>query len=250
MATGKTHSRHWRMYVDGFDASGVMRTAGAASITYAEQDVSGYSDGVVNFILGHAQASITGVQSIFDNTAAGAHAELSVIEEYITSLQMGIKAAPSYGDPAFAASLGQSSYSIEGGGPVTVSWELNGPHQDAAIPDRVWGKVLFPLTSLSATLVTTANQIDFGAAQANGARCILNVTSIDAGGTWTLLVEDSPDGGGGGSWATYATFSADGQTLLGEMQIVAASMDRFVRYSATDGGSGSGFSSTVVVIPQ
>ena len=250
MATGKTHPRHWRCYIDGLDVSGVMRTVGSAGITYQEQDVAGYADGVVHFTLGHGQASISGLQTVFDNTAAGAHAELIAIEEYITSLQMGIRAAPSYGDPAYALPLGQSMYGVAGHAPVTVSWELSGPHNEATLPAKVWGKVLFPLTSISVTTVTTANQIDFGAAQANGAHIYLNITSPDGGGTWTLKVEDSPDGGGGGSWADYATFTADGQTALGEQQVVAASMDRFVRYSATDGGSGSGFSSTVVVIPQ
>ncbi|KKN22090.1 hypothetical protein LCGC14_0918670 [marine sediment metagenome] len=250
MTQGKTNVKHWRLYIDGIDVSGVMRAVGGVGITFQEEDVTGISDGVINFSIGHGQASITGLQSVFDNTAAGAHAELSVIEQYITSLHMGIKAAPTYGDPAFACPLGQSGYSFQGDGPVTVSWELNGPHQDNTLPSKVWGKVLYPPTSIAATTVTTANQIDFGAAQSNGAYLYLQITALDGGGTWTIKVEDSLDGGGGGSWADYGTFSADGQTVLGELKVVTASMDRYVRMTATDGGAGTGFTPSIVVIPQ
>jgi hypothetical protein len=245
MATGKTHPRHWRLYIDGIDVSGVMRTVGGAGITFAEEDVTGWSDAVINHKFGHGQASITGLQSVFDNTALGAHAELSAVEEYLTTLMFGIKAAPAAGDPAFAAPLGQSMYSIAGDGPVTVSWELNGPHQDATYPSKVFGNVVVPITTLSATNNSASH--DFGAAQASGAHCYLIVTSADAGGTWTLKVQDSADDA---AWADYATFTADGQTILSEQQVVTASMDRYVRYQATDGGAGSGFDSALIVVPQ
>lgn len=245
MATGKTHPRHWRLYIDGIDVSGVMRTVGGAGITFTEEDVTGWSDGVKNHKFGHGQASITGLQSVFDNTALGAHAELSAIEEYITTLNFGIKAAPAAGDPAFAAPLGQSMYTIAGDGPVTVSWELNGPHQDGTYPSKVFGNLVYPPTSIAAS--TDGASYNFGAAQANGAHCYLQVVVADAGGPWTLKVQDSPNDS---VWADYATFTADGQTVLGEQQVVSGSMDQYVRFQATDLGAGSGFTPLLVVVPQ
>ena len=245
MATGRTHPRHWRLYVDQVDLSGVMRTIGAVGHTFMEEEVTGWSDGIVNFILGQANAFITGGQSVFDNTALGAHAELSAQEEYLVSLHMGIRAAPAVGDPAFASPLGQSNYVVAGDGPVVVSFEMNGPNQDHTIPDKVWGQVLYPPTSISAT--TNGSSVDLLAASSNGIMAYLHITVADAGGTWTLKVQDSPDDS---VWADSITFTADGQTILSEQGIDTASVDRYVRFQATDGGAGSGFTPLVTVVPQ
>lgn len=245
-STGNTHPRHFRMLMDGIDLSGDARNVGSFGLTFPEVDVSGWSDGVLNYLLGTPSIFVEGWQAVFNNTAnTGSHVELSAEEEYIVSLLMGIRGIPEYGSPAFAAPLSQSSYTVEGTDPLLASISLNGAGVAETLPDRVWGLVVYPSTSISAT--TTGTSVDFGAAQANGAHLFLHVTVADGGGTWTLKVRDSSNDS---TFADYTTFTADGQTVLAEINVETSSMDRYVLFEATDGGAATGATFTVIVVPQ
>ena len=110
MATGKSHYKYVTFDID--DYANVIRDISASitdvSIprTYDTQDVSGYSDGVINFQLGQPNTPLT-VQGVFDTTAlTGAHTVLSklvgVIETSTTiTIQHGIRAAPAGGEPEY-----------------------------------------------------------------------------------------------------------------------------------------------------
>ena len=246
MATGKTHSRHYRLYIDEVDLSGDARGLGSAGITYEEVDVTGWSNGIINYDLGRPRAFIEGFQAVFNNTALlGSHIELSAREEYLASLQIGIKAAPIAGDPAFGCPLEQVDYVVEGSGPLLVNANLNGPGQENTLPDRVWGKVLYPKTSIAAT--TGGTTVDFGAASAKGAIAYLHVLVADGGGPWSLKVQD---GVTSSPTDDYITFSSDGQTITAEQGVNTGSMNRYCRFLATDLGAASGATFVVTIIPQ
>lgn len=130
MATGKTNAKHIRVSVD--DSGGTARDISAAvaningvGLTYAETDVTGYSDGVTNFTLGHplSELEITGPLS---NTATtGAHIVFTGIvgvetSTFTVTVQIGIRAAPTTGDPEFEGEYICSSYVVNGDGTYTA----------------------------------------------------------------------------------------------------------------------------------
>lgn len=132
MATGKTNAKHIRVYVDDStpsaqDISASVSSISGVGLTYEEQDVTAYSDGVVNFVLGHplSEVEITGP---FNNTATtGAHVVFTDIvglnpasDTYTLTVQIGIKAAPTSGDPEFEGEYYCSSYVINGDGSFTA----------------------------------------------------------------------------------------------------------------------------------
>ena len=247
MATGKTHSRHSRLYLDGIDLSGDSRQFGQVGVVYGEEDMTTWTDGVVNFQVKHGQAKLEGYQAVLNNTAAvGSLTELSDQEEYILSLLLGIRAAPAAGDPAFSLSLQQISMVMEGSGPLLLNVDFPGPGQDVAIPSKAWGKLLYAKTTIAIT--TTSASIDFGAAQASGAHAYLQIFLAETVGTWALKVQDSPNGS---AWSDYITFTANGTVVRGEQGRDTTSMDRYVRFVATYSGGGStNLTVAAVVIPQ
>lgn len=126
MATGKTNAKHIVVYVDDSGATARDITPAVSNISgvgleYAESDVTGYNDGVVNFTLGHPSSEIE-ITGPFDNTATtGAHTVFSGINgqqsaTVTLTVQVGIRAAPTTGDPEFEGEYYCSRYVVNGDG--------------------------------------------------------------------------------------------------------------------------------------
>ena len=110
MATGKTNAKWIRVWVD--DEVPTLRDISASTtdvtmpIASNNTDVTGYSDGVINFTMGQPGQPIS-MSGVFSNTAdVGAHDVLSVIVNQATptvtvKVQVGILAAPSGTDPTY-----------------------------------------------------------------------------------------------------------------------------------------------------
>jgi hypothetical protein len=145
MATGKTNAKHIRVSIDDSgatarDISAAVANISGVGLSYAEQDVTGYSDGAINFTLGHAQSEIE-ISGAFTNLATtGAHTVLSGIAgqqsaTITVTVQIGIRAAPAGGDPEFEGEYYCSSYILNGDGTYTARFVPAG----AAAP--AWGTV-------------------------------------------------------------------------------------------------------------
>lgn len=147
MATGKTNARYIVVYLD--DTGGTARDLSASvsnissvGLTYDEADVTAYSDGVRNFTLGHPSAEID-MSGPFNNTATtGAHTVLSAISNapysqatYTLTVQVGIRAAPTTGDPEFEGEYLMSQYVVNGDG----TWSARLVPGSATAP--AWGTV-------------------------------------------------------------------------------------------------------------
>lgn len=252
--TGKTHGRHMRLYIDGLDISGDMRSIGSFGMSFEEVDMHCVPDGVIYYQLGEARQFIDGFQAVLSNIATtGSHEELKTLEEYIIMLPIGIKGAPTspsagdVGDPCFCAVLQQSSILTEMSGPVLISASFNGPSPiigasmigtSANWLQKVWGHLLYAKTQVAAT--TTGNYIDdTGAAGASyGGVGFLQVFEAETTGTWAFVIQDSPDHS---AWATLLTFDADGTAVLGEAEAttLTTAVDRYLRILATYSGGGS-----------
>ena len=129
MATGKTNARHIKVYVDDSGSTARDITASVSNITgtgltFAEQDVTAFSDGVVNFTLGQPSSTIE-VSGPFNNTATtGGHTVFSGIVGTTTTrtvtVQVGIRAAATTGDPEFEGEYICSNYVVAGDGTYTA----------------------------------------------------------------------------------------------------------------------------------
>ena len=235
MATGKTNSRHMRLFLDEIDVSGDTRNVGSFGMTYSEIDVSGWSNGVTNFVLGQPTVMIDGFQSVFNNTATtGSHVELSAQEEYNASLMIGIRGAPAAGDPCFAATLQQSSYTMAGEGALITGISLSGPGQAQLVSNsrtinNCWGQILDPGTALTST--TNGTTVDGGAATTGGLVTYSHVTA-SSGGTWAYQVQHSTDGS---TWVVLGNLDDDGSSTGSNFHRTGASdtVNRYLRIVST-----------------
>ena len=126
MATGKSNAKHIRVKMDDSvptlrDISASVANVSGVGLTYAEQDVTGYSDGVINFTLGFPSSEIE-VTGPIDNTATtGAYTVFKSIvglqtTTYTLEVQFGVRAAPATGDPNFTGEYYCSSLKLNGDG--------------------------------------------------------------------------------------------------------------------------------------
>lgn len=130
MATGKTNARWVRFLIDDSgatarDVSASVTNISGVGLSYGETDVTAYSDGVRNFTLGHAESQLD-VTGTFNNTATtGAHTVFKDIAgqqsaTVTVTVQIGIRAAPTTGDPEFEGEYYCSSYLVNGDGTWTA----------------------------------------------------------------------------------------------------------------------------------
>ena len=133
---GKTNSKHIRVYMDSTGGtvrhiSRAVTNIAGVGLEYNETDVTGYSDGIINFTLGHPRSEIE-ITGPLDNTAlasspshSGPHLVFTSIlgdesATYTLTVEFGIKAAPTTGDPTFTGEYVCSKYTINGDGTYTA----------------------------------------------------------------------------------------------------------------------------------
>ena len=123
MSTGKTNAKWIRVFCD--DEVPTLRDISASvtdvtmPIASNNTDVTGYSDGVINFTMGHPGQPIS-MSGVFSNTAdTGSHDVLSEIVNQSTPtvtvrIQIGILAAPSGTDPEYEGEFLCVDYTVNG----------------------------------------------------------------------------------------------------------------------------------------
>jgi len=227
MATGKTNARWMRFICDEFNLSGDSRELGEFGVSYEETDVTGLSDGVMNFTLGHPTRVLDGYQAAFatDGTTRSFDV-LKAPETRIISVPIGIRAEPAVGDPAFLHYANQASFTHDGDGPVLVTANMPSGVTYTDL-ERPWGVVLAAGASLDAT--TDGTSVDNGASSSNGLTAFLHVTATSSG-DWVLKVQHSADDS---SWADLITFSADGSAITAEVGQASGTVNQYLRFQAT-----------------
>ena len=127
MATGKTSARYIRVSFNSQDISASVSDISGVGLDYEQQDVTAYSDGVKNFTLGHPSAEID-ISGPLNNTAStGGHTVFEAIadapysqDSYTLTVQFGIRAAPTAGDPEFEGEYLLQSYIVNGDATYTA----------------------------------------------------------------------------------------------------------------------------------
>lgn len=242
MATGKTNTRWYRLYVGSYDLSGVSRSLGSFGVSYDETPVNGWADGVVNYTLGHPTLTFDGYQAVFSNantvtvasTDVGPDTSLKTLDESKpVTLEMGIRAVVAAGDPAFLFQSRKAEYTIAGDGPVMVGARF--PHDTTYLYSKPWGYALVPYLSAGTTATTNYSSVDLGAS-ATTAIAHLHIYATSSG-NFSFLIQQSATGAFAGEETTLYTFSADGSAVASEVAEVST-ISRYIRFrAARTGGS-------------
>ncbi len=196
MATGRTTSKWDRVYVGGYDISGMARKVGPLSLEYDAADLTALADSTKGYLPNTANVNVGAINSVFSNTAlTGIHALLATAGvKRVVTVARGIRAVPAMGDPAFAGEFTQGAYTVaDDGGAVVVNLPFQGWAGDATslLFASPWGVVLNANTARTA--VNTSTGFDRGVVStAGGGLMAYHVTaSSGAGHTATILTQDS-----------------------------------------------------------
>lgn len=104
--TGRTHAKHIKVYLDNSggtltDITAYTNNVGTIGLTYETQDVTAFSDGVKNIVIGQPTAPLT-IGGPFDTTI---HTHMTGINGVATPLsldiQIGIRHTWEAGEPQF-----------------------------------------------------------------------------------------------------------------------------------------------------
>ena len=196
MATGRTHGKWDRVFVDGYDFSGQARKVGPLSLEYAAANLTALADPVTGYLPNTAAVNVGAINSVFSNTATtGIHNRLATAGvKRVVTVARGIGAVPALGDPAFAGEFTQSEYSVaDDGGGVVVNLPFQGWADDAAslLFASPWGVVLNANTARTA--VNSSTGYDRGVVStAGGGYMVYHVTASSGGAhTATIKVQDA-----------------------------------------------------------
>ena len=193
MATGRTHFKHTRTYVGGYDLSGYTRAIGTMGWEYQEADMTcPQSDAAKGYLPDVVTISLGDYAGVFDNTAtSGLHTVLGTPgSARVVSVPIGIRTAPAAGDPVFVYRPEQLSYTIAEAGRaavVNIGW---GGWDGANIitPEKPWGTLLHANSAATAANSSTGVD-DRGASSSKGGYMVYHVFAGD--GTATITVEEA-----------------------------------------------------------
>jgi len=192
----RTNNKFVRVYIDGYDFSGMSRAIGPLSYDAGISEFVAFSDTVINGMSDVANVGTGTLDGVFDNTATtGFHTLQSNINGVSdVMVAIGFQAAPAIGDPAFIAQPQQAGYlAVPAGGIVTASVPYHNisNQADQLAYANPFGKLLHDLSAETAANSTTGEGVDHGAATSAGGYLMYQVTAGD--GTATISIDDSAD---------------------------------------------------------
>lgn len=193
---GRIRLKDRRVYVDGYNVSGMGRTIGPLGLEYDEPNLTAQmGDSVKGYLRGHAKYNVGVLNTVFDNTATtGVHAVLnaSAGTRRTVLVAQGQLAAPIMGDPAFFGQFAQSSYlPYSEGGAMVVNAHFEGWAGDSLVQPvaRAWGVLLEPGTTARTAVNASAGVDDNGAGTTAGGFGCYHV--LAGNGTATIKVQDA-----------------------------------------------------------
>jgi hypothetical protein len=199
MATGRIRLKDRRVYVDGFNVSGMARTIGPLNHEYDVPNLTAHmGDTVKGYLRGQVHATPGVLNTVFDNTATtGVHTLFQGEEgtKRTVLVAQGVLATPVAGDPCFFGQYVQNSYlPYSEGGAVVVNVHFGGWAADASIAPvgRAWGVLLDPGTTARTAVNSSTGIDDNGAAtSAGGYGCYHVLSSSNASHTGIIKIQDA-----------------------------------------------------------
>lgn len=133
MATGKTHPRYIKVLLDDSggtprDISDSINSIGGIGLSYDQTDVTTIANSVKQYLTGYGDSSVS-LGGPFNNTATtGAHTVLTGLNGANTAatltIQIGIRAAATTGDPEFEGEYVVTDYQLSGSG-TDLTWSAS-----------------------------------------------------------------------------------------------------------------------------
>ncbi len=226
-----------KIWVEQYHLSTLLSSV-SPSTSFDEVETGGYTQNKM-YLAARGDGTIS-VEGFFSDTANETHDALKSLSSGGTSsiitAAYGANALPIIGDSAVSFDSQQLDYTTtpDLNGAIMVSAEFKAR---GVVPE--YGVLL-----ADATITATGNQSSYDQTSqtTGGAVGYLHITSLSAGDTITVVIQDSPDDA---AWADLVTFTLDGTAVGAERVAVAGTVDRYVRaeYSVT----GSGVSFPIVV---
>lgn len=189
---GRTVAKHTRVYVDGYDLSGMTRQVGPLTWTIEEADQTCLTDAVKGVLPNQSEIGIGSINGVFDNTATtGLHIVAGGAGVMRTvMIPVGINAAPAQGDPVFVGQFEQKDYMAENNVAVYANIGFDKTSETATTLKyaKPWGWLLH--AKGAETAVNTAVGIDDnGGSSAFGGYMVYQVFA--GNGTATIKVQDA-----------------------------------------------------------
>jgi len=235
----RTHNKHLRAYVDGYDLSGYERQVAPMSVVYDTSPDSAFTDESKNIILGHPTVTMQSLDGFLDNDAAGKFAIASAgVGTRNVMVAIGANAAPAMGDPVFAWEFEQNFYNVEqGDGFVAASLGLGGASYASKLTySKPWGVLIAP--KAAQTAVNASTGYDGAAATSLGGIFVYHLFSSD--GTVTLKLQDAASNVDGSfsdlTGATSGSVDASASPKSGMVALgTTATVRRFLRWQLVFG---------------
>lgn len=229
----RTHRKHTRLIVGGYDLSGDVRSIGALPWTFEADEGAALTDEVMNVLIGQPTIAPGVVNSFFNNAAAGVHTLFSGQggEDQILTALVGAGAAPLAGSPAFCGRFPLLSYMAGGEGAVGATLTFGNASEAAPDYGIPWGVLLHPSGQETGANAGT-NDSDYGVQTTDGGFGVLHILATD--GTVTFSIDDSPDDS---VWSNLLTFTLGGDSIGAEIVSLAdtATVERYLRWQAAPG---------------
>jgi len=234
---GRSHILRWtRVYLDGYNISGVMRDIGNMTNSFGEAMMAGINESPRHFVSDQMRSvGVSGFKALMDDTAlSGIHTLLVAATKtgHELSILFGNGAEPDELDPAYlmgGVALGDNA-SWDGATAVMSSDFLP---DTLTTTGRPWGVVLSDETSLGST--TNKTQHDNLALTTKGYQANLHVTATSSG-NFSLLIQHSTSGAWAGEEATLGAFAASGSIVASEHISGTGTVNRYVRFRAVKTG--------------
>lgn len=233
MATGRTHIKYLRVFVDGYDFSGYARSVGELAHTYDEGVDDVMNLNIKGTIPGQATVTLGPLNGMLDNTAtSGLHVVMNGAgtPRNIMVCQ-GIQAAPANNDPAFACQLEQLAYhGNPDSNPVAVNIPFGNTSYSAdnLVLARPWGVLLH--ANAATTAANSATGLDQTAQTTKGGFMMYQVTA--GNGTATVKVQDASTNLDGSFGDLLSSGVIDcSSPISGVVSLAAnATVERYVRW--------------------
>ena len=241
MATGRTTSKHARVYVDGYDLSGYTRSIGPLLERYDEAGEAALTDGVKGYLPNHGELGVGTLNGLFDNTAtSGLHvlATAGAGSRHIVTVAQGIRAAPAIGDPCYAGHFEQAGYVAEpNNGMVfaTVPFDKTSAAATTRAYGKPWGVLLNAGTARTGANSATGGP-DWGLSTAFGGFMAYHVlASSGALHTATISIDDSADDSTYNALSGATTGSITVTAGVSGIVAVAGTVNRYLRWQLSLG---------------
>jgi len=236
MATGRTHPKFQRVYIDGYDMSGYSRSLGEGGCTFDEGIDDALSRDIKAVIAGQGNASFGPLNGIFDNTAdSGLHVVANAggtPRDVLVGI--GIQAVPADNDPSFSGRFEHLTYSGNpDSNPVAANLSFGAPAFDAAnlVYANPFGVLLH--ANAAETDANSATGLDQAAQSTLGGWMMYQVLAGDGNAAIKVQDADTNLDGSFGDLLTSGNIDCSTPTSGIVALDMGSTVERYVRWQLT-----------------